>query len=361
MSRSLRWPGLTPVPREPRKVVDRLKYAGPDLKGASFLGEIGDTTKSVAKDLARPLLRPLLVRIAQLREQVVAVEGHVRRLQAESRGRLDAIEARLGEVERQQAGTQKTLDEFLVAISQQNALARETRREQVRIEETRQQNQQRTWDVQTNLAQSLAALEARVEFIRKEVMLEIRYGPDKPGEVPAAEPQILDEDKVRSRPLRLNLGCGHIPMDGYVNVDGRALPGVDVVAEVGSLPIDPGEVAEIRSSHLLEHFPRWQLDQLLRYWIDLLQPGGLFVAVVPDAESMIRTFVTGEVAWEDLKEVTYGSQEYSGDFHFTMFSQYDLTTALKSAGFVDVKIAEAGRRNGACLEMEAVAYKPTAD
>ena len=84
------------------------------------------------------------------------------------------------------------------------------------------------------------------------------------------------------------------------------------------------------------------------------------MAVVPDAESMIHGFASGDFAWEDLRLVSFGGQEYSGDFHFTMFSPADLTAALTSAGLVDVKITEAGRRNGACLEMEAVAYKPTA-
>jgi hypothetical protein len=302
--------------------------------------------------------------MASLREQIdflYARDDDLYRLHTD-------IETRLAKVEQQLTATHQTVDEFLDAISQQNAVARETRREQLetrreQLEARRdqQQNQLATWDAQSRTAEGLARLEARVEFIRKEVMLEIQFGADKPAEVPEAEPQILDEEKLESRPLRLNLGCGHIALDGFVNVDGRALPGVDVVAEVGSLPVVPGEVAEIRSSHLLEHFPAPKLAKLLRYWTGLLEPGGRFVAVVPDAESMIHGFAGGEFPWEDLREVTFGGQEYSGDFHFTMFSQADLTAALTSAGLVDVKITEAGRRNGACLEMEAVAYKPTAE
>jgi hypothetical protein len=325
---------------------------------------MGDTGKRVAKDLARPMLRPLLVRMAYFREHLAGIDAQLQQVQADNARRdavLEATVLRMGELERQQGAINTTLDEYLDAISQQNALARETRRHQLRVEETRVENLRDTWDVQSRLAESIASLEARVEFIRKEIMLELRYGSTGPGEVPDEDTQILDEDKLRARPLRLNLGCGHLPIEGFVNVDGRPLPGVDVVAEVGRLPVEAGEVDEIRSSHLLEHFPRWRLQELLGYWFGLLRPGGLFAAVVPDAECMIRTFVTGEVPWEDLKEVTFGGQEYSGDFHFTMFSQEDLIAALTAAGFVEVKIAVSGRRNGASLEMEAVAYKPTAD
>ena len=115
------------------------------------MGEIGDTSKRLAKDLTRAALRPLLRRIAVLREQIAV------------------LDARLANVEQQQTATHQTVDEFLDAISQQNAVARETRREQ-------QKNQHATWDAQSQAAEGLARVEARMEFIRKEVMLEIQSG-----------------------------------------------------------------------------------------------------------------------------------------------------------------------------------------
>jgi predicted SAM-dependent methyltransferase len=284
------------------------------------------------------------------------------------RERIDVLEQATGnqvaELERNQLIMEKTLNELLDALTVQNALARETRRDQVRIEreqarieEERVKSLRDTWQAQEGFAEAVARVERRLEFIRREVMLEVRYGQQAPGQVPAEDPQILNAAKLQSRPTRVNLGCGHIVMDEYVNIDGRPLPGVDVVAEVGNLPFEQNSLDEIRSSHLLEHFPSPQLSRLLGYWHDLLRPGGMFVAVVPDAEAMIRTFVGGDTSWEDLKEVTYGAQEYPGDFHFTMFSQGDLVAALTVAGFVDAEVQEAGRRNGACLEMEVAAHK----
>jgi predicted SAM-dependent methyltransferase len=312
---------------------------------------LGADGKQLAKQLVRPFLRPLLARIAYLHERIEALE--------------QATSGRMAELERNQLMTEKTLNELLDALTVQNALARETRREQVRIEreqvrmeEERTANLRETWQTQAGFAEAIARIEQRLEFIRREIMVEVRYGEQSPGAVPAEDPQILNPAKLESRPIRINLGSGHLVMDEYVNVDGRPLPGIDVVAEVGNLPFERSSLDEIRSSHLLEHFPPPQLTKLLSYWHDLLRPGGLFVAVVPDAESMIRTFVAGDTSWDDLKEVTYGAQEYAGDFHFTMFSQSDLIAALRGAGFVDAKVLEAGRRNGACLEMEVAAYKP---
>lgn len=319
-----------------------------------------DSSKRLAKELATPFLRPLLARIAYLRDRIDGLDGQLQQFQA----RISAVETTV----RPMRIADRTLDEMLDAMSLQNALARETRREQIRIEAEQAKTESKfaehmtsIWETQSQFAESLARVEHRLEFIRRETMLEIRYGNDAPGEVSVEDPKILNSDKFRSRPLRLNLGCGHLPIEEYLNVDGRPLPGVDLVAGVGNLPLEDGTVEEIRSSHLLEHFPPARLRKLLRYWYGLLGPGGRFSAVVPDAESMIRSFVTGDTPWDDLKEVTFGGQEYSGDFHFTMFSQDDLMAALESVGFEDVRVVEAARQNGACLEMEVAAYKPVKD
>ena len=65
----------------------------------------------------------------------------------------------------------------------------------------------------------------RIEFVRRELMYEMRYGagegPRESGTL-AVETQILSPDKLdaaRSGTLRLNLGCGHVPLEGYINVD----------------------------------------------------------------------------------------------------------------------------------------------
>jgi predicted SAM-dependent methyltransferase len=320
---------------------------------------LGDNSRSLAKRLARPFLNPLLARINSLAQRVDAVEAHTQAAQArmaelahaeeqlhvrirellEAKQLIEAVEPRTANLERQIQATQKTVDDLLDAVSAQNAVARESRRESIRVH---------------------SDLERRIEFVRREIMLEARYRAE-PGDVGEPDPVIVNEDKVRVRPLRVNLGCGHIPIDEYVNTDARPLPGVDVVAEVGKLPFDEGSLDEIRSAHLLEHFPGPRLDHLIGYWYSLLRPGGTFTAVVPDAESMIRSFVTGDIPWADLKEVTYGGQEYAGDFHFTMFSQDELVSTLTDAGFVDVKVVDSGRRNGASLEMEVVAFKPSGD
>src|SRR6185295_12443783 len=162
----------------------------------------------------------------------------------------------------------------------------------------------------------------------------------------------------RESGLRLNLGCGHIPLPGYVNVDQRALPHVDIVAEAGDVPIETGKVQEIFSAHLLEHFPQEELRRrLLPYWHSLLEPGGTFHAVVPDGEAMFAGLAVGTYPFEDFREVLFGGQDYEGDFHYNLFTPKSLSSLLAETGFSKVRVVERGRRNGKCFQFEILASK----
>jgi len=210
---------------------------------------------------------------------------------------------------------------------------------------------------------STGYLMGRVEFVRREVMFEMRYGAgSEPSKMLDAQTEILAADKVaaaRAEGARINLGCGHIPLDGYLNVDRRALTGVDIVAEVHKLPFEKDELAEVFSSHLLEHFPHEQLRrELLPYYFTLLRSGGKFTAVVPDAEAMIREYTAGNYPYKDMRDVVYGGQDYDGDFHFNMFTPESMTEYFVEAGFTNVQLVAGGRRNGQCYELEITGEKP---
>lgn len=213
--------------------------------------------------------------------------------------------------------------------------------------------------------QTMDYLLGRMEFVRREMLYELQYGPPRGqpfGESTKAAPAIVSTDKVSAalrKGLRLNMGCGHIPIEGYINVDRRELPGVDIVAEIDDVPLEPDSVAEIYSAHLLEHFPQEELVRnILPYWRSLMRPGAMIVAVVPDGEKMMRSWVQGDYPFRSFREVLFGAQDYQGDFHFNMFTPDSLSQIFRDQGFVDVKIREAGRRNGECFEFEIEARKP---
>ncbi|MGZ4953949.1 MAG: class I SAM-dependent methyltransferase [Methylobacter sp.] len=204
----------------------------------------------------------------------------------------------------------------------------------------------------------------RIEFIRKELMFELRKDlkivyPSGNDSAQVKQSRIVNLEKYNSTDVkRLNLGCGHIPVDDHINVDARELPGVDIIADVTSLPYESMSVHVIRAAHLIEHFSERALkDIVLPYWSDLLVEGGELNLIAPDAEEMINGYARGEFSFEELREVIFGGQEYDGDFHFTMLKPNTLAGLLKDVGFREVDVVESARRNGLCYEFEVQAKK----
>jgi hypothetical protein len=62
-------------------------------------------------------------------------------------------------------------------------------------------------------------------------------------------------------------------------------------------------------------------------------------------------------ATANLRTVTYGGQDYPGNFHYTMFSRESLRTILREARFNPGEYSCVARPNGLCLEMEITATR----
>lgn len=219
-----------------------------------------------------------------------------------------------------------------------------------------------------SLTNNLEQINSRIEFIRDETLFELRkalrISPQLPHGISSdktetiIEPRIINPKKLQQHPLRLNLGCGHITYPDMINIDGRELPGVDIVADIANLPFEPGTVHEIHASHLIEHFPpRYLLDIILPHWKNIIAPNGILKIITPDTEAMIIAHTNKEMSFDNLALVTFGKQEYDGDFHYAMFSPSTLQTLLHKAGFNKVEVICAGRVNGLCREMEVNAKK----
>lgn len=305
--------------------------------------------------------------LAQRIGQVEALAQRAGQAGAQQAGQAEAQRAGQAAAQAQWAGQLETLVQRIAQLEAQAQRAGEVEALAQRVEQLGTEVRDaaaRAGNAENGLgglAESVSYLLGRVEFVRREVMFEMRYGATAAtGDKEAIEPTIVATDKVeaaRGTGLRLNLGCGHVALDGYINVDRRALPGVDVVADIDRLPFGKGEVAEICSAHMLEHFPLEQLRrELLPYWISLLGPEGRFRATVPDGAAMARAFVAQEYDFENFRQVTFGGQDYDGDFHFNMFSTESMTALLTEAGFRKVEVVAENRENGGCKEFEIVAY-----
>lgn len=84
--------------------------------------------------------------------------------------------------------------------------------------------------------------------------------------------------------MKLNLGCGLLKLDGFVNVDVEPLMAPDVLVDLTRVrwPWDDNSVDEAQASHLLEHIPHGEpFYHFLRELYRVCKPGAKVLIVLP--------------------------------------------------------------------------------
>jgi SAM-dependent methyltransferase len=173
------------------------------------------------------------------------------------------------------------------------------------------------------------------------------------------------------RSLRLNLGCGDKLLDGYVNVDvveARAGMRPDVICDLHDLaPFDDASAEEILSVHVVEHFWRWEIADVLREWVRVLQPGGRMIVECPNILSACRTFIEnpGEYAHQDQRGqrtmwVFYGDPHWKDPLmiHRWGYTPESLQALMTEAGLRDVRQEPAQFKLREPRDMRVVGVKP---
>lgn len=158
--------------------------------------------------------------------------------------------------------------------------------------------------------------------------------------------------------VKINLGCGPQDIQGYINIDMRDLPNVDVVTDILHLPFETEEVDEILTSHLIEHFTIMKMkNEIMPYWFNILKKGGKLVSILPNIGVMAEKYADGNLEFDSLASLISGGQEYEGNYHLAVYNPDRLERILRETGFSHIETVESMRKNGLCYEMEIHAYK----
>lgn len=152
---------------------------------------------------------------------------------------------------------------------------------------------------------------------------------------------------------RMNLGCGSIQPDGWVNVDahwqGPKMIVADVLLErhVDHLLDDYDEFDEIVANHLLSCFSHWDLVKVVLPNIRrLLRPGGVLRVLVPDARKAAMALLR-----DDADHFPLGNDLPTTDERFctflpwfgeslSIFTPLYLSKLLYASGFTAVAYAQ---------------------
>lgn len=108
-----------------------------------------------------------------------------------------------------------------------------------------------------------------------------------------------------SSPVKIEIGGGFKPRPGYLQVDVKKYPWVDIVGDVFSLPYE-NEVDEIFAHWVLEHFAYRDITTLLTAFHKNLKPGGLLHLVTNNGQSHINAYNSGEINIHELNRMIFG-------------------------------------------------------
>lgn len=137
---------------------------------------------------------------------------------------------------------------------------------------------------------------------------------------------------------RLNIGGGKNPIPGYEIVD--RCEGT----EAFPLAFDDEVFDEVRASHILEHFPRKDVGEVVKEWCRVLKPGGTLKLAVPNYDWLLE-----HPDDKQYEAILMGGQIDENDFHKTLFNPERLRTIMIDAGLVEINKWFGAKVDSACL------------
>ena len=180
--------------------------------------------------------------------------------------------------------------------------------------------------------------------------------------------------------VKLNLGCGPIGIDSWINYDWGVLavlskfvffrqllikigvienfydmtwPKIHLVDIRKKFPLEDNSIDFIYCSHVLEHFERWQTIEILKECRRVLKVDGWMRIVIPDLDEMISEYIKNNKdskasnvffreVWGYYKDQLTGSvfdslkKKFIRD-HKWGYNKRSITVVLKEAGFQKIK------------------------
>lgn len=135
----------------------------------------------------------------------------------------------------------------------------------------------------------------------------------------------------------LNLGSGDSGrQEGIINVDIRELPTVDVVADFTKrLPFEDGEVDGVMSRNCIEHFGRYEYEDIFKEWVRVVKPGGMVRVETVDMGGLMDKWRV--IPEENMLDGILGAQTYPENFHKMSFTREILERLFEKSG---VSVAE---------------------
>ncbi len=135
----------------------------------------------------------------------------------------------------------------------------------------------------------------------------------------------------------LHVGCGeNILPKPFENLDITEREGVDHVTDASDLSKFKDETFDmVYASHVLEHYPRNEVKDVLSEWVRVTKIEGMVRISVPSFENAIKIYQdTGLI--ENIIGPIIGGQTYKYEFHYCIFDERSLKYLMEISGLTAV-------------------------
>lgn len=143
--------------------------------------------------------------------------------------------------------------------------------------------------------------------------------------------------------IKVNLGCGSTPLEGYINVDMDSLKDLrerypnrtfaDCTIknwDIFNLPLEDNSVDEVRADCLFEHLSFKEEKIAFHEVKRVLKPGGIFNLSVPDFEDLVKNWLSAEDNWKDWyrdDDEAIEQKHWFGNYEYNYTNRWGYLTA----------------------------------
>lgn len=161
--------------------------------------------------------------------------------------------------------------------------------------------------------------------------------------------------------MKLHLGCGKRYIPGFVHIDGLSYPHIDHIQPVDRLDnIHSNSCDLIYACHVVEHFKRHEVEDVLREWHRVLKPGATIRLSVPDLHALSTIYLeTGNI--DLVVGPICGRQDHQYNIHYNVFDLPSMKLLLERCGFADVRLYDWRMTEHADVDDFSQAYIPHMD
>lgn len=161
-----------------------------------------------------------------------------------------------------------------------------------------------------------------------------------------------------NKTIKLHLGCGNVNIPGYVNIDSRKTKSTDLVQDIRNIKkFKKYSIDEIYVCHVLEHFGRFEVYEILKKWRKLLKKNGKLKIAVPDFNTICEIYLKSKKI-QLIEGPVIGGQNYKLNFHYNIFDFKKLKKILEECGFYSIKKYDWRKTEHSHIDDYSQAYIP---